>query len=333
MPPRASRSSRRDLFRGGLALAGLGLLTGCGIVPPPAQQPPKIPRIGFLSAGASETAEAFREGLDELGYVEGQNILIEWRSDDGLAEPLARNVAALVELHPNLIVALGTERAVAARQATGTIPIVLASGHDPVAEGLIESFARPGSNVTGHLESHPQLASRQLELLRELAPGITQVTALVVRKDDPRLQELEVAARTLGLHLRVVATPTAEVFDEALAREAGERTDALLVLHSGFMAVRQAKIFDFAARKRVPAMYGRRSYAAAGGLAAYGANARDLHHRAAEYVDRILRGAKPAELPVQLPTRFDFVINLKAAQAIGLVIPNSVLQQATEVIR
>ena len=146
-----------------------------------------------------------------------------------------------------------------------------------------------------------------------MAPGIAHVTALGVRQTDPRFGELEDAARTLGLQLRVVATPTAEAFDEALAREAGGRTDALVVVHSGFMAVRQARLFDFAAHKRVPAMYGRRTYAEAGGLAAYGPNLRDLHHRAAAYVDKILKGAKPAELPVELPTRFDFVINLQAA--------------------
>ena len=186
MDRRTLRHSRRQFLQSGLALAGLGLLAGCGIVPPLARPPPKIPRIGVLLAGepTSETAEAFRAGLAEPGYIEGQNILIEWRSDEGLAEPLARNVAALVNLNPDLIVANSTERAVAAKQATGTIPIVMTSGSDPVAEGLIANFARPGGNVTGHLESHPQLASRQLELLRELAPGIAHVTALGVRRAD-----------------------------------------------------------------------------------------------------------------------------------------------------
>jgi putative ABC transport system substrate-binding protein len=327
--------SRRHFLHGSLALAGLGLLAGCGIVPPPAQQPPTIPRIGVLLAGGptSETAETFRAGLADLGYVEGRNILIDWRSDEGLAERLAQSVVALVNLNPDLIVAVGTERAVAVKQATSTIPIVLTSGTDPVGAGLIESFARPGGNVTGHVESDPQLASKQLELLREIAPGTTHVTALGSGPADLRYDELGVAARALGLQLRVVRTSTAEVLDEALAREAGERTDALIVLHSGFMAIQQAKAFDFAARRRVPAMYGRRSYAEAGGLAAYGPNVRDLYHRAATYVDKILKGAKPAELPVEQPTKFDFVINLKTAQALGLTIPQSVLLQATEVIQ
>jgi len=281
----------------------------------------------------SETGEALRGGLAELGYREGRNLLIEWRSDEGLAERLAQNIVTLVEQQPDVIVVLGTERAVALKRATGTIPIVLASGTDPVGAGLIESFARPGGNVTGHIESHPELAGKQLELLREIAPGITYVTALGVLEDDPRVEELGVAARTLGLQLRLMPTPSLEALDSALAGLAGERTDALIVPHSGFMMIHQAKVFEFAAGRRLPAMYGRRTYAEAGGLAAYGPNVRDLHHRAAAYVDKILKGARPAELPVEGPTTFDFVINLKTAQALGLTIPQPVLLQTTEIIQ
>jgi putative tryptophan/tyrosine transport system substrate-binding protein len=323
--------SRRQFLRGGLAGAGLALVAGCGIAIPMARKPP---RIGVLLALAeSPTAELLRQGLAELGYAEGRSLQIDWRADEGRAERLAENAAALVGLGPDVIVAAGIERAVAARRATGTIPIVLTSGTDPVGAGLIESFARPGGNVTGHLESHPQLAGRQLELLRELAPGIAHVTTLEPLEVDRRSDELAVAARTLGLQLRAVKTATPEALEDALARAAGEGTDALLVVHSGFMVLHQARIFAFAARQRVPAMYGRRSYVEAGGLAAYGPDLREHFSRTAEYVDKILKGARPAELPVQQPSRFDFAINLSAARALGLTIPQAVLAQATEVIQ
>jgi putative ABC transport system substrate-binding protein len=317
-----------------VALVGLGLLGGCGIAPPGAQPARKVPRIGVsLAIVESPTGELLRQGLAEFGYVEGRNLLIEWRADEGSAERIARNAAELVNLNLDLIVANGTERAVAVKQTTSTIPIVMTSGTDPVGAGLIDSFAHPGGNVTGHLESHPQLASRQLELLREIAPGITHVTALGYGQADPRDGELAIAARTLGLQLRVVKTPTAEALEDALAGLAGDRTDALLVVHSGFMTIQQAKLFEFAARKRVPAMYGRRPYAEAGGLAAYGPNLQELFSRMAEYVDKILRGARPAELPVLQPSRFDFAINLSTARALSLTIPPSVLAQATDVIQ
>jgi putative ABC transport system substrate-binding protein len=329
--------SRRQLLQGSLGLAGLGLLSGCGVLPSLGQQPAKDPRIGILSNSGSISAftEPFRRGLAELGYVEGQNLVIEWRDDEGHAERLAQNAAELVALNVDLIVTLGDGRVRAAKEATGTIPIVMSSAVDRAGAGLFESLGRPGGNVTGSIEGHPELNGRRLELLREIAPGMTRVTVIGQRTMPPQAaiyEELEVAARALSLQLRVVREPTAEALDEALAREAGEHTDALCVVHSGLILIQRAKIFDFAARKRLPAMYGNRLYAEAGGLAAYGADLLHMYYRAATYVDKILKGAKPADLPIELPTKFEFVINFKTAQALGLTIPPSVLQQATEII-
>ena len=330
--------SRRRLVQGGLALTGLGLLAGCGLLPLTAQPAAKIPRIGCLTLGgpSSHFDAAFPRGLADLGYVEGQNIVIEWRHDEGRNERLLENVAQLLTLELDLIVATGEPRARAMRDATRTIPIVLSAGVDPIGSGLIESFNRPGGNVTGPIEGHPQLHGKQLELLREISPGITRVTVLrgdVGPTAASRGDELQLAAQALGLKLRVLRVPTAEALAEGLAREAGERPDAILALHSGFMSGQQQKIFDFAAGRRLPAMYGNRLYAEAGGLASYGPNLLEIHYRAASYVDKILKGANPAELAVEVPTKFDFIVNLKAAQAIGLTIPQSVLQQATEVLQ
>jgi putative tryptophan/tyrosine transport system substrate-binding protein len=330
------RWSRRHFVQG-MGAVSLGLLAGCGRLPgqgppQPASGEPKIPNIGHL--GASTNA-LVTEALAALGYLEGQTIHIEWRTDEGRAERRDQHVAELVNLNLDLILAAGTDRARALRDATGTIPIVMLSGVDPVGAGLVESLAHPGGNVTGAVEHHPELPGKQLELLREIVPGSTAVTALGSGPslDGARYEELVVAARALGLQLRALRVPTAEAVAEALQREAGERTDALLVVHSGLVASQQTQIFEFAARQGLPALYGRRTYAEAGGLAAYGPNLGDLYYRAATQVDKILRGAKPADLPIEQPMRFDFVINAKTAQALGLTIPQHVLLQATEVIQ
>jgi putative ABC transport system substrate-binding protein len=323
--------SRRSFVQGA-GVAGLGLLAGCGRLPGQATAPAKIPRVGHLGASINPL---LTEQLAALGYVEGHTIFIEWRTDEGRAERRDQHVAELVNLNLDLILAAGTDRARALRDATGTIPIVMLSGVDPVGAGLVESLAYPGGNVTGAVEHHPELPGKQLELLREVLPGITGVTALGSGPslDGARYEELVVAARALGLQLRALRVPTAEAFAEVLHREAGERTDALLVVHSGLMASQQTQIFEFAARQGLPAMYGRRTYAEAGGLAAYGPNLPDLYSRAATHVDKILRGAKPADLPIEQPMRFDFVINLRTAQTLGLTIPQHVLLQATEIIQ
>lgn len=336
-----NRLGRRRFLGGGLGLAGLGLLAGCGLLPPqlqPGPGGPKVHRIGVLtnSGASSNLAGPFRRGLAELGYVEGQNLAIEWRADEGHADRLARNAAELVALHVDVIVAPGDNRTRAAKEATSTIPIVMTSSVvDPVGAGLIESFGRPGGNVTGPIEGHPELHGRRLQLLREIAPGMTRVTAIgqASPTQGAIYEELEAAARAFGLRLRVVRETTAEALDDALAREAGEPADALYVVHSGFIFSQRAKLFDFAARKGLPAMYGNRLYPEAGGLAGYGTDVLHMYYRAASYVGRILKGASPADLPVELPTKFEFVVNLKTARELGLTIPPSVLQQATEVIQ
>jgi putative ABC transport system substrate-binding protein len=330
------RWSRRQVVQGAGAV-GLGLLAGCGRWPGQAQPAAKVSRIGILNNSGPLAAftEPFRKGLAELGYLEGQNLVIEWRGDEGHAERLAQNAADLVALRVDVIVTLGDHRAQAAKAATSAIPIVMTSVVDPIGAGLIESFGRPGGNVTGPIEGHPELHGRRLQLLGEIAPGMTRVTAIgqSAQAYTAIYDELEVAARSLGLQVRVVREPTAEALDDALAREAGERTDVLYVVHSGFIFSQRAKIFDFAARKGLPAMYGNRLYPETGGLAGYGVEVLHMYYRAAIYVDKILKGAKPADLPVELPMRFDFVINLKTAHALGLTIPHHVLLQATEVIQ
>jgi putative tryptophan/tyrosine transport system substrate-binding protein len=334
MDPARSCPSRRQFLRG-IGVAGLGLLAGCrSLAPlaPPASGGSKIPRIGHV--GYASTNALLAEQLAALGYVEGQTILIEWRGDEGRDERLAQHVAELVNLNLDLIIAAGTDRARALRDATDTIPIVMHSGTDPVGAGLAESLARPGGNLTGAVEHHPELPGKQLELLHEIVPGITRVTALghAPSLGAARYEELMIAARALGLQLRVLRVPNAEVLAEVLPKEAGERTEGLLVVHSGLMASQQTQIVEFAARQGLPAMYGRRPYVEAGGMAAYGPNLRDLFYRAANHVDKILRGAKPADLPIEQPMRFDFVLNIRTAEALGLTIPQHVFIQATEIV-
>jgi putative ABC transport system substrate-binding protein len=307
----------------------------------PASGGAKIPRVGILWAGGglSETAESFAEpfgrGLADLGYTEGQNIVLEWRADLGGEERLTQNVADLISLNLDVIVAVGDNRARVTREATRTIPVVLSQGVDPVGLGLIDGFARPGGNVTGTIEGNLGVLGVRLQLLRELVPRITRVTVLgsMPSTTPARLQALEAAAPALGLQLRVLRVPTADALAEALEREADEHPDALLVVHSGLISGQRDQVLDFAARHGLPSMYGTRIYASAGGLAAYGPNVLDIHYRSASYVDKILKGARTADLPVELPTTFDFIVNLKTAQALGLTIPQSVLQQATEVIQ
>jgi putative ABC transport system substrate-binding protein len=336
--------SRRQFVQRSLTLAGISLSASCGITRLPwqnASSETSIPRIGVLSAGGSlaDTADSFavpfRRGLADLGYAEGTSIVIEWRADEGREERLAQNVVELLALSPDVIVAAGDNRARAAKVATGSIPIVLSQGVDPVGLALIDSFPRPGGNVTGTIEGNPAVHGARLQLLREIAPEITRVMVLgsVPSTTPARLHELEVAALALGVQLQVVGVQTAEALTDALMRAAAEkRTDALLVVHSGLVYGQRAAIFEFEARTGLPTMYGTRLYAEAGGLIAYGPNLLDIHYRSATYVDKILRGAQPAELPVEQPTHFDLIINLATARALGLTIPPAVLAQATEVI-
>ena len=307
-----------------------------------AQQAAKIPRLGFLGNSATALAhlrEAFVEGLRDLGYVEGRNVVIEYRYAEGKVERFPALAAELVALKVAVIVALPTPAAQAAKQATKTIPIVFAGVGDPVTSGLVTSLARPGGNVTGLSGLGPELVGKCLEQLKQAVPGVSQVAVLWQpggqgeRTDRNNLKAAEVAARTLGVRLQLVEARGPTDFDRAFSDMTTARAGALTVLPSNMFNTERRHLVDLAAKNRLPAVYQFREYVDAGGLMAYGANLADLNRRAATYVDKILKGAKPADLPVEQPTKFELVINLKAAKEIGLTIPKSVLARADEVIQ
>ena len=305
-----------------------------------AQPAGKVPRVAYLSASSAASAtwgvEAFRQGLRELGYIEGRNILIEYRWADGRFDRLPALAADLARLAVDVIVASNTPAALAARNATGTIPIVLVTSGDPVGSGLVASLARPGGNVTGlSLFSTLAMSGKQLELLKQAFPTVSHVAVLANPANPPTaglLTETELAARPLGLRLRVGPVREPKEFDDAFAMMKNERVPALLVIADPLVNDHRGRIVAFAATNRLPAIYPYRTFVDAGGLMSYGVDLSDLSRRAATYVDRILKGAKPAELPIEQPTKFELVINLKTAKALGLTIPPSLLQRADQVI-
>ncbi len=305
-----------------------------------AQPAGKVPRVAYLSASSAASAtwgvEAFRQGLRELGYIEGRNILIEYRWADGRFDRLPALAADLARLAVDVIVASNTPAALAARNATGTIPIVLVTSGDPVGSGLVASLARPGGNVTGlSLFSTLAMSGKQLELLKQAFPTVSHVAVLANPANPPTaglLTETELAARPLGLRLRVVPVREPKEFDDAFAMMKNERVPALLVIADPLVNDHRGRIVAFSATNRLPAIYPYRTFVDAGGLMSYGVDLSDLSRRAATYVDRILKGAKPAELPIEQPTKFELVINLKTAKALGLTIPPSLLQRADQVI-
>jgi putative ABC transport system substrate-binding protein len=302
-----------------------------------AQQPPgKTARIGFLGDVPPFLDEAFRQGLRELGYVEGQNIAIEYRSSEWKFERLPGLAAELVRLKVDVIVAANTRATEAAKQATSTIPIVFTVSGDPVAEGLVASLARPGGNLTGLATISPELVGKQLEMLKAVAPKVSRV-ALLQNPTQPShsraVRQAEDAARVLRVQLQVLKARTPSEIEAAFAAMRSQRADGVLVLRDAEFRAQRAQIVALAAKHRLPGMYGLREEAEAGGLMAYGASVPQLFRRAATYVDRILKGAKPADLPVEQPTKFELVINLKTAKALGLTIPPSLLQQADQVIQ
>ena len=333
-------SSRRRFLQGSLALAGLGLLAGCGGLPLGGRPPARVPRGGYLSINCLANLpagwlDALREGLREHGYVEGQTIALDYRGADDRAERLPELAAELAQ-SVDIIVTAGTPAAQAAQRATSTIPIVMANISDPVGLGLVASLARPGGNITGLTTLAQELAPKRLQLLKETSPGIARVGVLHNPDDPGRVRaarETEAAAPTLGLQARLIELRQAGDLAAMLPGVAGERVDALIVYNGGPVNDRQgATVVGLAAQHRLPAMYDGGPFIGAGGLMSYGVNFPDLYRRAASYVDKILKGAKPADLPVERPTKFDFVINLKTARALGLTMPQSVLLQATEVI-
>jgi putative tryptophan/tyrosine transport system substrate-binding protein len=306
-----------------------------------AQQTTKFYRIGYLdgaslSAVASRT-EAFRQGLRALGYVEGKNIAVEWRSGNGKADTLPNLAADLVNLKVDVIVTGGAGATRPAREATARIPIVMAQDTDPVASGFVASLARPGGNITGLSTLLPEISGKRLEILKEVIPKLSRVAAFGTSTwaDNGRLrQETELAAMALGIKLQYLDVLDSKDFEMAFLAAHREQADAVLMLVWGpLLNLRPKEVAELAVKSRLPAMYREREHVEAGGLMTYGPSVTDLFRRAATYVDKILKGAKPADLPVEQPTKFEFVINLKAAKQIGLTIPPNVLVRADRVIK
>jgi putative tryptophan/tyrosine transport system substrate-binding protein len=306
-----------------------------------AQQAQKIPKVGYLAGGSPGSAapfiEAFEAGLRDLGWVKGQNVAIEYRFAEGKAEWYPDLAAELLRMNVDLIVAPGPP-ARAVRDATSTIPVVFLLGADPVAFGLVDSFERPGRNLTGTMENNPELTAMRLRLLKEAAPSVTRVGilwqpgTLPEAKFQDVLKNAHAAASTLEVQLHTFEARDPGQFEKALADMAGAQVNGLIVMQSPMFVAQRQAIIDLVAQNNLPAIYEWGVYADAGGLISYGANLLDEYRRAAPYVVKILKGAKPADLPIEQPTKFELVINMKTAKALGIKIPGSVLVQATKVI-
>jgi len=306
-----------------------------------AQQPAKVPRIGFLG-GVSPSANsariaAFRQGLAELGYVEGKNILIEWRHTEAAKlDRLPVLAAELVRLKIEIIVTGGPPATRSAKEATATIPIVMGFDDDPVGNGFVKSLARPGGNITGLSALAPEISGKQLELLREIVPRLSRVVVLgtSIRPGNRQaLEEIEIAAQAFGMKLQYLDVLGPKDIETAFRAASTGRADAVLVLSSPVFTSERTQIVDLAAKSRLPAMYPQQEFVQEGALMTYSVSVTNMYRRAATYVDKILKGAKPADLPIEQPTKFEFVINLKAAKQIGLTIPPNVLARANRVIR
>jgi len=304
-----------------------------------AQQARKVPRVGLLSTFSPSDAmpwhQAFRQGLRELGWVEGENISIEYRYAEARLDRLPDLATGLVRLNVDLIFTDTPSPAFAARNATRTIPIVIASGSDLVASGLAESLARPGGNITGLDQIASELGGKRLELLKETVPKLSRVVVLWNPQNQTSTRnwnELQDPARQLGVALHSLVVRSADELDKAFEVVSMAHADALVILPESAFVANLKRIADFSAKNRLPSIFHLREFADAGGLMTYGPDRSDLFRRAAAYVDKILKGAKPADLPIQLPTKFEFVINLKTAKALGLEIPPTLLARADEVI-
>ena len=306
-----------------------------------AQQARKVPRIGYLTAAylapIADRAEAFRQGLRELGYVEGKNIIIEWRSADGKRDRVAALAAELVRLKVDVIVTGGGGATRPAKEATSTIPIVMTQDNDPVGNGFVASLARPGGNITGLSTLGPERNGKRLELLKEIVPKLYRVAVLgtsTATGNAQVLKETELAAAALGVKLEYIDVLGPKDIETAFQQASKRRADAVLGMVSGpVYNPHLEQIAELAVKRRLPVICCGREYVLAGGLMNYGVSLTDLDRRAATYVDKILKGAKPAELPVEQPTKFEFTINLKAAKQIGLTIPPNVLARADRVIK
>ena len=306
-----------------------------------AQSAAKIPKVGVLqpgtAAGASHFFEAFKQGMRERGYVEGRHVEFEHRRGDNNRERLSAGAAELVRLKMDIIVTSTDEGVAAVKQQTRTIPVVMANSTDPVGTGFVASLARPGGNITGNSGMSPELSGKRLELLREIVPGLSRIAILWnpdIRGAVLDYKETESAARSLRLQLQSVEVSHVDDLDRAFAAATTGRAEALVVPAVNPVAFSNRKqIAALAQKNRLPSIYGTREFADAGGLVAYGPNAADLWRHAASYVDKILKGARPGDLPVEQPSKFELVINLKTAKALGLTIPQSLLQRADHTIQ
>src|SRR5215467_2790987 len=305
-----------------------------------AQQAKKSARIGFLSGTSPSTAtgrlNAFRQGLGELGYVEGKNIIIEYRWSEGKRERLPDLAAELVRLKVDIIVTGGPQTTRPAKQATSTIPIVMAQDPDPVGNGFVASLARPGGNITGLSSLAPELGGKQLELMKEIVPRLSHVAVFgtsTTSGNAQELREVELAAKAFGVKVQYLDVLSPKDIETGFRAASKGRADAILMLAGPVLVSQLAQVVDHAEKSRVPAIYPQTEYTETGGLMYYGTNTPDLFRRAATYVDKILKGEKPANLPIEQPKKFEFIINLKAAKQIGLTIPPNVLARADKVIK
>ena len=318
----------------------LGTLLFALCFPASAQQPKKVPRIGYLIVAFPSTSpprtEAFRQGLRELGYVEGKNIVIEYRYAEGKADRLAGLAAELVRLKVDVIVTGGGTATRPAKEATSTIPIVMAQDSDPVGNGFVASLAHPGSNITGLATLTPEISGKRLELLKETIPRLSRLAVLGTATEPGNalsLRETELAAGAFGVQIQYLEVRDPKDIGAAFQAASKGRADAVLVLPSAVLNSRRTQIVDLAVKSRLPAIYFTAEWVEDGGLMTYGPSFTEMGRRAAVYVDKILKGANPADLPVEQPTKFELVINLKTANQIGLTIPPSVLARADKVIR
>jgi putative ABC transport system substrate-binding protein len=304
------------------------------------QQANKIHRIAFLNAASPGAIlaryDAFRQGLSELGYVDGKNINIEYRSAEGKLERLREIVAEIVRLKVDIIVTAGPSATRSAKEATSTIPIIMALDYDPVANGFVASLARPGGNITGLSAQYPEMSGKQLELIKQIVPGVSRVIVLGTSTQPGNaraLRETELAGETFGVEVEYLDVLAPKDLETKFRAATKRRAEGIVVLAGPVLLSERARLVELGVKSRVPITYQASEYVEAGGLITYGVAIADLHRRAATYVDKILKGAKPADLPVEQPRKFELIINLKAAKQIGLTIPPHVLARADRVIK
>jgi putative ABC transport system substrate-binding protein len=331
---------RRRFLRGSLTLAGLSLLAGCGLPALPGQQPAKVPRVGLLlpgaQAGAAANVAVFKDGLRDFGYVEGQNIVVEARFAEGNFDRLAELATQLVQLPVDVLAASTTPAIQAAKRATTTLPIVMMSSGDSIGAGLVASLGRPGANVTGVSTMAVELSGKRLDLLKQAAPGATRVAAIWNTADDgmnAEYGETVAVASQLGLELQPLGARVGDDLTQAYETARSGGAQAVVVMQDPFIIGNRTRLVELSVRNRLPTISGDAAFAAAGGLMSYGPNPGSVTRRMAYFVDKILKGTSPAELPVEQPTSFEFFINMTTARTLGLTIPESLLLQATEIIQ